>query len=668
MNEGLFTLSAATQVPRENCPSMAANESRPEATGALASAHYANGEEIRYTAQNEKLQAELASCCLSHLEQTRSRDEDRAHTPSGALLLDLGSGSGLSSAVIRASGYTVVGIDVARDMLRLDVAHVGFTVHANLSSGIPFLRPGAFDGAISVSALQWLDPRAQSVLFHHLAIVLRPGAQMVFQFYPRPEEAQPTVDRALAEGLQARLVIDMPHATRARKLFLCASRPALTVSSTAAVPASPMASSTCCGYCPLAWPMPATCSCNALRAGDASDERVPVFPPLLDGEITCCERARGGLSGAGTWIDVAMSQCCCHTLDQPAGETSKKGIRGTNSALARLQHQHMKYVRRVDHALAQGGVGTASSAGVGGRVVRQAFCAAGSMPSWHEEAKATATAIDAAVSDSSPASLALYLSGSHGAGCEDALLLHLSGANADADADADGSDGSDILQHLGSILVESLPQVHLMVEHAHLSQTMPPAPAAVPSTNPSPPSPLKLPGAAAIAAISLSGRVDGAGPAQAARAAVDALLGTLQTLRARDLTACGARMWLQGEQPREWSAVLCVAVRRRAASAAAVGAADGSGGEVIRSDPPAASDMVRSQVSTLQEEMPREGSGSLLRGRKRAKRSAACAVEGELGASWTAADIETLLSPPLATCLAANFRQHLAGVGESTGP
>ena len=93
------------------------------------------------------------------------------------LILDIGCGSGLSGECIEEQGHFWIGMDISRDMLgkRLlncdsrmmipplslsaDVARdrevEGDLVHSDMGDGVPF-RPGSFDGAISISALQWL--------------------------------------------------------------------------------------------------------------------------------------------------------------------------------------------------------------------------------------------------------------------------------------------------------------------------------------------------------------------------------------------------------------------------------------------------------------------------------------------------------------------------------
>nr|XP_022907579.1 probable 18S rRNA (guanine-N(7))-methyltransferase [Onthophagus taurus] len=72
-------------------------------------------------------------------------------------LLDVGCGSGLSGGVLEEQGHYWVGMDISTHML--DVATEreveGDLMLVDMGQGCPF-KAGAFDGAISISALQWL--------------------------------------------------------------------------------------------------------------------------------------------------------------------------------------------------------------------------------------------------------------------------------------------------------------------------------------------------------------------------------------------------------------------------------------------------------------------------------------------------------------------------------
>jgi 18S rRNA (guanine1575-N7)-methyltransferase len=73
------------------------------------------------------------------------------------MVLDLGCGSGLSGECLEEQGHFWVGLDISRDMLNIarDREVEGDLLHGDMGDGLPF-RPGSFDGAISISALQWL--------------------------------------------------------------------------------------------------------------------------------------------------------------------------------------------------------------------------------------------------------------------------------------------------------------------------------------------------------------------------------------------------------------------------------------------------------------------------------------------------------------------------------
>mmetsp|Transcript_22591 Transcript_22591/g.62402 ORF Transcript_22591/g.62402 Transcript_22591/m.62402 type:complete len:147 (+) Transcript_22591:394-834(+) len=73
------------------------------------------------------------------------------------MLLDLGCGSGLSGEELSDMGHVWVGTDISPAMLDVALereAEGDLALH-DLGHGLPF-RTGTFDGAISISAVQWL--------------------------------------------------------------------------------------------------------------------------------------------------------------------------------------------------------------------------------------------------------------------------------------------------------------------------------------------------------------------------------------------------------------------------------------------------------------------------------------------------------------------------------
>jgi 18S rRNA (guanine1575-N7)-methyltransferase len=72
-------------------------------------------------------------------------------------ILDIGCGSGLSGEVISDNGHYWTGVDISKSMLEvaLDRECEGDLILSDMGQGMPF-RAGSFDGAISISAVQWL--------------------------------------------------------------------------------------------------------------------------------------------------------------------------------------------------------------------------------------------------------------------------------------------------------------------------------------------------------------------------------------------------------------------------------------------------------------------------------------------------------------------------------
>lgn len=202
---------------------------RPEdRRGGDANAHYDVGEARRYTSQNDKVQAELTACALDLLVL-------QPVDASGPLLIaDIGCGSGLSSRVIEHRGHVWVGLDASQAMLETATGEgaEGAVFRGDFSQGLPFKKQ-CFDGAVSVSAAQWLcqgddeDVIAARLkrFFASLHEMLRPGARACLQVYPRDVNETRRLEKAMqASGLVGCAVTAFPHANNAKKIFLCCVR------------------------------------------------------------------------------------------------------------------------------------------------------------------------------------------------------------------------------------------------------------------------------------------------------------------------------------------------------------------------------------------------------------------------------------------------------------
>ena len=178
---------------------------RPERTGA-AEKFYNKSEASKYE-QNSRMattQRHLAERAL-HLIDLKEG------VP--ALILDVGCGTGYSGRPLEKAGHTWIGTDISDNMLsaaraptrRRDV------VCADVGVGLGY-RKGSFDGAVSVSAVQWLcvatrpehDPYKRCrKFFIGLHAVLAPNARAALQIYPEePTHMEMLRDAALKAGFE----------------------------------------------------------------------------------------------------------------------------------------------------------------------------------------------------------------------------------------------------------------------------------------------------------------------------------------------------------------------------------------------------------------------------------------------------------------------------------
>jgi 18S rRNA (guanine1575-N7)-methyltransferase len=159
---------------------------------------------------------------------------------SPSLILDIGCGSGLSGEILSESDedgtpggpHMWIGFDISASMLgvALEKDVEGDLLLADAGQGVPF-RPGTFDAAISISAVQWLcqaesseewDTPAQrlSRFFNGLYASLKRGGRAVCQYYPKNDEQKKMVSQAaIKAGFGAGLLED-DEGTKNAKTYL----------------------------------------------------------------------------------------------------------------------------------------------------------------------------------------------------------------------------------------------------------------------------------------------------------------------------------------------------------------------------------------------------------------------------------------------------------------
>jgi 18S rRNA (guanine1575-N7)-methyltransferase len=197
--------------------------SRPEQI-APPEIFYNDIESRKYTASSrvQHIQAKMTLRALDLL----NLEEGKTH-----YLLDVGCGSGLSGEILTEEGQIWVGMDISADMLAtaLDREVDGDLFFADMGCGVPF-RPGTFDAAISISAIQWLcnadtntnEPKFRLArFFNTLYSALRKGGKFVGQFYPANEDQIVQITSAAkVAGFQCGVVVDEPDSKKNKKYYL----------------------------------------------------------------------------------------------------------------------------------------------------------------------------------------------------------------------------------------------------------------------------------------------------------------------------------------------------------------------------------------------------------------------------------------------------------------
>ncbi|KAJ5084325.1 S-adenosyl-L-methionine-dependent methyltransferase [Penicillium alfredii] len=188
---------------------------------------YNDNESRKYTTSSRirNIQADMTNRALDLLD---------LKAPS--LILDVGCGSGLSGEILsdlpseEGGPHTWIGMDISPSMLDVALQRdvEGDLFLADIGQGVPF-RPGTFDAAISISAIQWLcnaetsDVSPEGRLrrfFEGLYASLRRGGRAVCQFYPKNDTQRSMISgAAMKAGFGAGILEDDPG-TKNSKLYL----------------------------------------------------------------------------------------------------------------------------------------------------------------------------------------------------------------------------------------------------------------------------------------------------------------------------------------------------------------------------------------------------------------------------------------------------------------
>lgn len=187
--------------------------------------YYNDTESAKYTTSSriQAIQSSMTHRALSLLDLS-----------SPSLVLDIGCGSGLSGEILSEEGHTWIGMDISPSMLDIALQRdsvEGDLFLADMGQGLPF-RPGTFDAAISISAVQWLCNAETSGVspegrlrrfFDGLYACLKRGGRAVCQFYPKNEAQRTMISGAAVKAGFGAGILEDDGGTKNVKTYLVLS-------------------------------------------------------------------------------------------------------------------------------------------------------------------------------------------------------------------------------------------------------------------------------------------------------------------------------------------------------------------------------------------------------------------------------------------------------------
>jgi 18S rRNA (guanine1575-N7)-methyltransferase len=154
--------------------------------------------------------------------------------PHPSLILDIGCGSGLSGEILSDDDHVWIGMDISPSMLEIALEREdenGDLLLADMGQGIPF-RPGTFDAAVSISAVQWLcnaestDVSPEQRLrkfFDGLYAALKREGKAICQFYPKNETQRSMISSAAVRAGFGAGILEDDGGTKNVKTYLVLS-------------------------------------------------------------------------------------------------------------------------------------------------------------------------------------------------------------------------------------------------------------------------------------------------------------------------------------------------------------------------------------------------------------------------------------------------------------
>ncbi|MCF2140381.1 MAG: class I SAM-dependent methyltransferase [Candidatus Lokiarchaeota archaeon] len=186
---------------------------------------------IYYTPERVKEYAESKSL-MRIQEGITKRCVELVHAAPPALFLDIGMGCGFASVFLNLKGFRTIGLDINRFFLSYYSLPELNSIQADMREFR--LRPRSIDFIISISAVQWIlaesdeQKRRQYLkdFSQFCAEILKPQGKLIFQFYPKSDEAMMELGHEFKEigAFEGNFVIDNPENPKKRRIFLLLDR------------------------------------------------------------------------------------------------------------------------------------------------------------------------------------------------------------------------------------------------------------------------------------------------------------------------------------------------------------------------------------------------------------------------------------------------------------
>ncbi len=136
-------------------------------------------------------------------------------------ILDLGCGPGFSTNFLKEMGFSVVGLDMLEDMLKIAIKKGLQVVKGDMKNLAGIFEENSFDCVMSISALQWINIKDMGKVAIGIKKILRKNGKFGAQFYPKSDIQMEKIGKIFSKkGFKGGFVVDNENSPRKRTIYL----------------------------------------------------------------------------------------------------------------------------------------------------------------------------------------------------------------------------------------------------------------------------------------------------------------------------------------------------------------------------------------------------------------------------------------------------------------